>query len=67
MFYASVYAVPKPMESITNYNVLLLHGAYGKDKGFLGENDSNEAYYAKTSLENGASLGAYDNKDRIPR
>ena len=23
------WAVPKPMESLTNYNVLLLHGAYG--------------------------------------
>lgn len=23
------WAVPKPMESIENYNVLLLHGAYG--------------------------------------
>lgn len=67
MFYISVCAIPKPMESITNYNVLLLHGAYGKDKGFLDEKDTNEAYYAKTSLENGASLGAYDNKERIPR
>lgn len=27
------WAIPKPMESITNYNVLLLHGAYGTDKG----------------------------------
>jgi hypothetical protein len=67
MFYISVCAIPKPMESITNYNVLLLHGAYGKDKGFLDEKDTNEAYYAKISLENGASLGAYDNKERIPR
>ena len=23
------WAVPKPMESITNYNVMMLHGAYG--------------------------------------
>ena len=26
------WAVPKPMESIENYNVLLLHGAYGHYK-----------------------------------
>lgn len=31
------WTVPKPMESITNYNVLMVHGAYGKynDKGKL--------------------------------
>ena len=27
------WAVPKPMESIENYNVLMVHGAYGTDKG----------------------------------
>lgn len=25
------WAVSKPMESIENYNVMLLHGAYGSD------------------------------------
>ncbi len=59
------WAVPKPMESIENYNVMIIHGAYGADKGFLDEKDTNEAYYAGTSLENGATLGAYDNNDRI--
>ncbi|MCQ2061709.1 MAG: GPI inositol-deacylase [Fibrobacter sp.] len=29
------WAVPKPMESIENYNVLMVHGAYGWDKGFI--------------------------------
>ena len=29
------WSVPKPMESIENYNVMLIHGAYGKNKGFL--------------------------------
>lgn len=28
------WSVPKPMESIENYNVLMVHGAYGSDKGF---------------------------------
>lgn len=59
------WSIPKPMESITNYNVMIIHGAYGNDKGFLDERDTNEAYYAGTSLENGATLGAYDNSDRI--
>lgn len=27
------WAVPKPMESIDNYNVLMVHGAYGAKKG----------------------------------
>ena len=30
-FAAISWAVPKPMESITNYNVLLLYGAYGPE------------------------------------
>ena len=50
------WAVPKPMEAITNYNVLMVHCAYSKDEGFLDEKDTNEAYYAGTSLENGATL-----------
>ena len=45
------------MESIENYNVMIIHGAYGKEKGFLDEKDTNEAYYAEGSLENGATLG----------
>ena len=28
------WSIPKPMESIENYNVLLLHGAYASDKCF---------------------------------
>ena len=59
------WSIPKPMESIENYNVMLIHGAYGAERGFLDEKDTNEAYYAEGSLENGATLGAYDNSDRI--
>ncbi|MDY6332850.1 MAG: hypothetical protein SPL52_15230 [Fibrobacter sp.] len=27
------WAVPKPMESVENYNILMVHGAYGSDQG----------------------------------
>lgn len=50
------WSIPKPMKAITNYNVLMIHSAYSKDEGFLDEKDTNEAYYAGTSLENGAVL-----------
>ncbi len=50
------WSTPKPMESIENQNVMIVHGAYSKDEGFLDEKDTNEAYYAGTSLENGATL-----------
>ncbi len=29
------WSIPKPMESIENYNVLMVHGAYGWEKGFI--------------------------------
>ena len=32
-FVIVVWAIPKPMESIENYNVLMVHGAYGAKKG----------------------------------
>ena len=28
------WSIPRPMESIENYNVLMIHGAYGSDKCF---------------------------------
>ena len=28
------WSIPKPMESVTNYNVLMVHGAYASDKCF---------------------------------
>lgn len=61
------WSIPKPMESIENYNVMLLHGAYGSDQGFLEISDTNkikEAYYATAYLDNGAALGRYyENRD----
>jgi len=66
-----VWSIPKPMESIENYNVMLIHGAYGKEKGFLDISDSTkikEAYAATKALDNGAALGRYYEKpDDKPR
>ncbi len=66
------WSVPKPMESIENYNVMLIHGAYGKEKGFLDISDTTkikEAYAATKALDNGAALGRYyeepDDKPRL--
>ena len=65
------WSIPKPMESIENYNVMLIHGAYGKEKGFLDISDSTkikEAYAATKALDNGAALGRYYEKpDDKPR
>lgn len=74
--FASVcWSIPKPMESIENYNVLMVHGAYGSDKGI--ENCSNETPEAVnanvylTTNEEGANIGyyhkteAYSSKENI--
>ena len=70
-FAAMSWATPKPMESIENYNVMLIHGAYGKNKGFLDVKDTvriKEAYVATKPLDNGAALGRYhENLDDEPR
>lgn len=55
------WSIPKPMESITNYNVMLIHGAYGSKKGFSADTSLLEAYNAGGALENGATLGGYTN------
>lgn len=34
-FAISCFAVSKPMESVENYNVLMVHGAYGWNEGFI--------------------------------
>lgn len=33
-FVVNCIAVPKPMESVTNYNILMVHGTYGSSKCF---------------------------------
>lgn len=45
-----VLSFGKPMESIANYNIIMVHGAYGAEKVFLDEKDTNEAYYAGTDI-----------------
>lgn len=68
------WAVPKPMESITNYNVLLLHGAYGhykkdddgkidksKPQGFFESDTIPSANDAEDYLGN-ATIGRYTEK-----
>jgi len=59
------WAIPRPMESIENYNVLLLHGAYGAEKGWKNRTKEEriaEAYYATQPLDSGAALGRYYEK-----
>ena len=71
------WAVPKPMESITNYNVLLLHGAYGhykkdddgkidksKPQGFFESETIPSANDAEDYLGN-ATIGRYTDNSRI--
>lgn len=63
------WAVPKPMESVTNYSVLMVHGAYGSDKGI--ENCSDKTFEAVkeskylTTSEKGANIGYYHEKGRL--
>ena len=63
-------AVPKPMESLTNYNVLLLHGAYGHTdadgvlQGFEENSTLQSAYFASEYLGK-ANIGKYDSKKRL--
>lgn len=63
-------AVPKPMESLTNYNVLLLHGAYGHTdadgvlQGFLENDTLPSAYFALEYLGK-ANIGKYDSQKRL--
>ena len=42
--------IPKPMESITNYNVMMLHGALGADKG-ISENSEDVSAYEDTTFK----------------
>lgn len=58
------WAIPKPMESITNYNVMMLHGALGSDKGFKSDESIPEAIY--DGYRGSGHIGKYgDHKDRV--
>ncbi len=57
-------SVPKPMESLEHYNVLMLHGAYGSGKGF-SENTEYVSAYEDTTFLGNATLGDYTSNNRI--
>ncbi len=51
------WAIPKPMEGIENYNVLMVHGAYGSDKNYiLTIRDSIEDYLTEENPAYAAQL-----------
>ena len=61
---AYAWSIPKPMESITNYNVMMLHGALGSDKGFKPDESIPEAAY--DDYRGSGHIGKYgDHKDRV--
>ena len=58
------WSIPKPMESVTNYNVIMLHGALGSDKGFKPDESIPEAIY--DGYRGSGHIGKYgDHKDRV--
>lgn len=59
-------AVPKPMESVENYNVLMVHGAYGSDKGISADSKLKEADATGAFLGD-ATLGSYTSDNRITK
>lgn len=63
---AYIWAIPKPLESIENYNVLLVHGAYGSDKG-ISENTEYVSAYEDTTFLGEATLGDYTSNNRITK
>lgn len=64
---AGCWAVPKPMESIENYNVMLLHGAYESGKGVAENSEHPSAYDESDYLGGDANLGKYEKDSRITK
>ena len=52
------------MESLEHYNVLMVHGAYGSDKG-ISENSEYVSAYEDTTFLGDATLGDYTSNNRI--
>ena len=61
------WSIPKPMESIENYNVMLLHGAYESSKGIPENSEYQSAYDASDFLGGDANLGKYEKDSRITK
>lgn len=58
------WSIPKPMESITNYNIMMIHGALGSDQGFDPDGAIPEAYH--DVYRGKGHIGKYgDHKDRV--
>ncbi len=53
------WSIPKPMESIDNYNVLMVHGAYGAKKGVK---NAAFGWYVEPALSN----TFFPNLDSLP-
>ena len=68
-FAINCWAITKPMETIENYNVMLLHGAYGKDQGFCEKGETEKRNLEEASFIGhylgDATLGAYHSEDRL--
>lgn len=65
-FVVLAWSIPKPMESLTNYSVLMVHGAYGSDKG-ISENTEYVSAYEDTTFLGNATLGDYTSNNRITK
>ena len=68
---SACWSNPKPMESITNYNVMMIHGAYGpkNDDGELQGFDPGDFSQAIEATEHlgAASMGSYTSNNRVTR
>ena len=58
------WSIPKPMESITNYNVMMLHGALGSDQGIKANSSLAEAT-RDSSFRGDGHIGKYGSENRL--
>lgn len=58
------WSIPKPMESITNYNVMMIHGALGSDKGIKEDGSLAEAA-RDSSFRGDGHIGKYGSENRL--
>lgn len=61
---SACWSIPKPMESITNYNVMMIHGALGSDKGIKEKKSLAEAS-KDSSFRGDGHIGKYDSENRL--
>ncbi len=63
--FAHAFASPKPMESLTHYNVIFAHGAYESKKGFTCSDNLLEAANDTVYQGKDANIGHYDSGHRL--